>query len=58
MHTYVSGQMLILAGLLKLAEPKPLAPAAGSLAPNLTSDTCLGITGWKASPLEPSPCQF
>ena len=27
---YVFGKMLILAGLLKLARPKPLAPAAGS----------------------------
>ena len=27
---YVFGQMLILAGLLKLARPKLLAPAAGS----------------------------
>ena len=30
MDAYVFGQMLILAGLLKLAQPKPLAPAAGS----------------------------
>ena len=29
MHMFL-GKMLILAGLLKLAKPKPLAPAAGS----------------------------
>ena len=47
------GKMLILAVLLKLAQPKPLAPAAGSPAPNLTLDACLGSLGGKLVPSSP-----